>query len=481
MKSRIIKNFALISGTSNLAFASATSGKVEDEKLEDKEEFKGMVGVLKNIVCKNIKQEDLAKEIFSKFYKCTKTENKKLKKNILNYTLNSEIKIGDVKDFFKSKIKIAEGKKNVIVLKKNPIIVPILDTEEKVLESYSNLLKENCIILELGKDGTVEKLYNTTVDEDKKELSDKIKEKPQEPEQKPHDTKEIFESVLKNTALKENKFINIIELLNKKKLEYGLHDSNDYNIELNGYIVIDIDGNGKDMLSETDEEYIKAKIRSNISSIEISGAGNKLSPSDVIIAQKKIDNKQKLLIAKAEDVKNGKIGDKVIDSEFYKSGLEKLFSKEFIFSDIKEEKVQKIFKDIKDAFIKYKIDKGIYDFNLFEESFKTLIKQWIIYKEKPNPVAEDIAIEWNVLENSEKGIGICYGTGQFGGFEKDLNKLKEHSLSSVVSTSDNLNENSILFVINGNKFMVADINDIANGKVNGQTIDESFYKPNPSK
>ena len=40
----------------------------------------------------------------------------------------------------------------------------------------------------------------------------------------------------------------------------------------------------------------------------------------------------------------------------------------------------------------------------------------------------------------------------------------------------NLNENSILFVINGDKFMVADINDIATGTVNGQTIDDSFYK-----
>lgn len=299
-------------GTSNLAFAGCNSGKIEDEKLEDKDEFKGNLEVLKNYTNKGVDSTQLVKDIFSKFYKCTKAENKKLKKNILNFSLNFGIKINDVKDFFKGKIKIDKNKKNVIVLKKDPIFVPLQDTEEKILESYKSLLNEQCIILELDDNGVVSKLYNTTVANDKRELSEKVKS---------YDTKELFDSVLSNKNVKNSPHIKIIKLLNEKEIEYGLYESNTLGINLDGYIVIDVDGKGKGMLSTTIKNFIPAKIKSNISSISITGSGNKLSPDDVIIAQKEIKGRKKLLIAKAEDVSKGKIGQQIIDSEFYKSDL----------------------------------------------------------------------------------------------------------------------------------------------------------------
>ena len=229
------------------------------------------------------------------------------------------------------------------------------------------------------------------------------------------------------------------------------------------------------MLSTTILPNIEASIKSNISSISICGSGNKLSANDIIIAQKEINGKKILLIAKAEDVSKGKIGQQIIDSEFYESSLKEFFSKSFLFSDL-DVNSKEIFNNIKDAFIKYKIDKGIYSLKSFDKNFQTLIKQWIIPVNKPKIDEKDLVITWNVLENLPKGIGICDGTGNFGRFKKNAEELKKYIINGSITTKMNLNENSILFVINGDKFMVADINDIATGTVNGQTIDDSFYK-----
>ena len=478
MKNKYLKYTGIMLGTSNLAFASGTSAKepkIEDEKLEDKDEFKNILETLKEDTNKGVDSTQLTKDIFSKLYKCTKTENKKLKKNILNYSLNFGIKIEEIKDFFSGKIKIDKDKKNVIVLKKDPIFHLFQGTEKEILDDYKGLLNGECIILELNNDGVVNKLYNTTVDKDKKELSEKIKGKPQKKKKKPHNTKKIFDSVLSNNTIKNNKNINIIKLLNDSKLEFGLHESDKYNIELDGYIIIDVDKKDNNMLSTTILPNIEASIKSNISSISICGSGNKLSANDIIIAQKEINGKKILLIAKAEDVSKGKIGQQIIDSEFYESSLKEFFSKSFLFSDL-DVNSKEIFNNIKDAFIKYKIDKGIYSLKSFDKNFQTLIKQWIIPVNKPKIDEKDLVITWNVLENLPKGIGICDGTGNFGRFKKNAEELKKYIINGSITTKMNLNENSILFVINGDKFMVADINDIATGTVNGQTIDDSFYK-----
>ena len=109
MKSKIIKNFGLLYGSSNIIFAGKSSGdkgeKVE-EKLEDKQEFKGMCDLLKGKSVKGVDSKKLTEEIFSNFYNSEKKEVEENKKKIvkLNYTLKSDKKKGDIKDYIKDKI-----------------------------------------------------------------------------------------------------------------------------------------------------------------------------------------------------------------------------------------------------------------------------------------------------------------------------------------------------------------------------------------
>ena len=448
-------------GTSNLAFASATSGKIEDEKLEDKDEFKDNLEVLKIYTNKGVDSTQLVKDIFSKFYKCTKAENKKLKKNILNFSLNFGIKINDVKDFFKGKIKIAKDKKNVIVLKKDPIFVPLQDTEEKILESYKSLLNKQCIILELDYNGVVSKLYNTTVDNDRKELSEKVKS---------YDTKELFDSVLNNKAVKNSPHIKIIKLLNEKEIEYGLYESNTLGINLDGYIVIDVDRNDRNMLSTTPIQYIDASIKSNISSISISGTGYKLSANDVIIAQKEINGKKKLLIAKAEDVSKGKIGNTIIDKEFYKSSLENFFVKVNNLGKSKNHYISLI-----QIFIDEKYDCGQYQ--LDEATINKFRTPFVEGRDSNYK-----GLEWICLRNDD----ISNGSINTDGFKKNINYSVGKPNSVTVNGMDKdcyLQENDIVVAIESNKnlLLIAKGSDISAATVNGQTIDDSFYETTPAK
>ena len=94
MKSKIIKNFGLLYGSSNIIFAGKSSpnkdeGKKETEKLEDKQEFQGMCDLLKEKSVDVVDSKKFTEEIFSNFYNCEKKEVEENKKKIvkLNYTL----------------------------------------------------------------------------------------------------------------------------------------------------------------------------------------------------------------------------------------------------------------------------------------------------------------------------------------------------------------------------------------------------------
>ena len=467
MKDKIIKNIGIMIGTSNLAFCGCkTCGKLDEIAKKAKEILKKYFG-----------DEEEANKLIKNLYGdggIYSTEKNK-DKDETKYNLNKNITEDSVRHLFENQFsKIGSNCKKVLIIFKDNFNISTIeecnDNNEKIKAKYLEELgkkgsEPTFIAVEItpknGKANEIKLVKCTNKTEE-----DKLRKlyQPGKPGEDNFDIKELFESVLSNNALKDSEFINIIKILNEKNLGYGLYDSDTYGIDLDGHIIIDVDKTDVNMLSSTNERDITASIKSDISSKIISGDCNQLSPKDVIIVQKDINGKKKLLIARAQDVSEGKIGEETIDKEFYKSSLEEFFNTVDNLGDDKNH-----FRDLIKVFIDEKYDCGQYELDQDTiNKFRQLIYKDIDLDRK--------GLEWICLREDETS-----STFYLYGFKRgiDFSGTTDMAVTSSGMDGDGwLKKDDIVVAVESNKnlLLIARGSDISAGTVNTQNIDESFYK-----